>query len=124
MVDIKSSKKKRNIPLDQPIKIILLFFHFIGFSAWYGGMLSGNSIPFLFPAMTAVSGVLLVARELYKDGFVWLIVSEGALNMIKIMLLLSVSVLKAYEGFIFGLVILCGILSSHLPEKIRERKIW
>jgi len=32
--------------------------------------------------------------------------------------------LKEYEGFIFSLVLLCGLLSSHLPEKIRERKIW
>jgi len=124
MAEIKLTKVKRNIPLDQPIKITLLFFHFIGFSGWYGGMLLGDSIPFLFPVMTAVSGVLLVARELYKDGFVWLVVSEGALNMIKMVLLLSVSVLKEYEGFIFSLVLLCGLLSSHLPEKIRERKIW
>jgi len=123
MAEIKLTKVKRKIPLDQPIKMILLFFHFIGFSVWYGGIILGNSVPFLFPTMTAVSGVLLVVRELYKDGFVWLVVSEGALNMIKIVLLLSVSVLKEHEGFIFSLVLLCGLLSSHLPEKIREKRV-
>ncbi len=119
MAEIKLTKVKRQIPLDLPIKMTLLFFHFIGFSVWYGGIILGESVPFLFPTITAVSGGLLIVRELYKDGFVWLVVNEGALNMIKIVLLLSVSVFKGYEGPIFSLVILCGVLSSHLPEKIK-----
>ena len=123
MTDIKSTSGKRKIPFDQPIKMTLLFFHIVGFSVWYGGIMLGNSVPFLFPALTAVSGILLVARELFKDGFVWLVVSEGTLNIVKILLLLFVKVLKGYEGLIFSLVILCGLLSSHLPEKIREKRI-
>ncbi len=123
MAEIKLTKVKRHIPLDQPIKMTLLFSHFIGFSVWYGGIILGDSVPFLFPTITVASGVFLVVRELYKDGFVWLVVSEGVLNMIKILLLLSVGVFKGYEGFIFSLVILCGLLSSHLPEKIREKRL-
>ena len=83
----------------------------------------GANVPFLFPPMTVVSGLLLIARELYKDGFIWLVASEGVLNMIKILLLLLVGVVKGYEGLIFSLVILCGLLSSHLPEKIREKRV-
>lgn len=123
MGDIKFTKMKRIIPFDQPIKIALLFFHFVGFSVWYGGVMMGDNIPFLFPVMTTVSGILLVVRELYKDGFVWLFVSEGVLNMVKIVLLLLIRVMKGYEGLIFTLVILCGLLSSHLPEKIREKRV-
>lgn len=122
MAGVKFNKMKRKIPFDQPIKLTLLFFHFVGFSVWYGGIMIGVNVPFLFPVMTAVSGILLVVRELYKDGLVWLLVSEGVLNMIKIVLLL-VKVLKGYEELIFTLVILCGLLSSHLPEKIREKRV-
>lgn len=123
MTEIKSTNKKSRIPFDQPIKMTLLFFHFIGFSGWYGGVLMGYKVLLVFPALTVASGILLVIRELYKDGFVWLFVSEGALNFVKIVLLLLVKVLKGYEGIIFSLVILCGLLSSHLSEKIREKRI-
>ena len=87
MTEIKSTKAKRQIPFDQPIKIAILFFHFIGFSVWYGGAVIGGEVPDIFPAMAVVSGVFLVARELYKDGFVWLRVSEGVLTMVKVVLL-------------------------------------
>jgi len=123
MAEIKFTKMKRRIPCDQPIKLTLLFFHFVGFSVWTGGILLGDNVPFQFPVMTVVSGILLVVRELYKDGFVWLFVSEGALNIFKVVLLLSVHVLKGYEEMIFSLVILCGLLSSHLPENIREKRV-
>lgn len=127
MTEIKQSKVKRIIPFDQPIKIALLFFHFIGFSVWYGGVVIGVVIgveaPAIFSAMAVVSGVLLVVRELYKDGFVWLIVTEGALTIVKVVLLAVAGALMRYEVLILSIVMLCGLLSSHLPEKIREKLI-
>ena len=49
---MKKSKAERRIPFDQPIKIILLAIHVIGFSAWFGGILNGQSIPFFFVSLT------------------------------------------------------------------------
>ncbi len=40
MTEVKSTKEKRIIPFDKTIKIAILFFHFVGFSVWYGGALS------------------------------------------------------------------------------------
>ena len=40
---------KRAIPFDQPIKITLLFLHFIGFSGWYGGILAGMKTSLFIP---------------------------------------------------------------------------
>ena len=65
---MKKSKAERRIPFDQPIKIILLAIHVIGFSAWFGGILNGQSIPFFFVSLTNASGVLLVLQEVYKKG--------------------------------------------------------
>ena len=120
-----STQEKRTIPLDQPIKTALLFFHFIGFSVWYGGAVIDVEIPATFPTMTVVSGVLLIARELYKDGAVWFIVTEGILTIVKVVLLavVVINTLMRYEVPFLSIVMLCGLLSSHLPEKVRERKI-
>ena len=123
MTEIKSTKAKRQIPFDQPIKIAILFFHFIGFSVWYGGAVIGGEAPDIFPAMAVVSGVFLVARELYKDGSVWLRVSEGVLTMVKVVLLAVASALMIYEVPILSIVMLCGLLSSHLPEEVKEKRI-
>lgn len=123
MTDAKLTKMKRIIPFDQPIKIALLFFHFVGFSVWYGGAVIGVKASAIFPAMAVVSGVLLVVRELYKDGFVWLIVTEGALTVVKVVLLAVASALIRYEVPILSIVMLLGLFSSHLPEKVRERRV-
>ena len=123
MTEVKSTKEKRVIPFDQPIKIAILFFHFIGFSVWYGGAVIGGEAPAIFPAMAVVSGVFLVARELYKDGFVWLVVTEGVLTIIKVVLLAVACVLMIYEVPFLSIVMLCGLLSSHLPEEVKERRI-
>jgi hypothetical protein len=123
MTEAKSTKVKRIIPFDQPIKIALLFFHFIGFSVWYGRAVMGVEASATFPVIAMVSGVLLVVRELYKDGFVWLIVTEGALTIVKVALLVVATALMRYEVSILTIIMLCGLLSSHLPERIREKLI-
>jgi hypothetical protein len=123
MTEAELTKEERAVPFDQPIKIGLLLFHFIGFSGWYGAILIGVEVPFIFPVVTIISGVLLVTRELYKDGLVWLIMTEGLLTIAKIVLLILLGVLMEYEVIFLSIVMLCGILSSHLPERVRESKI-
>jgi hypothetical protein len=101
----------------------LLFLHFIGFSGWYGGILAGMKTSPLFPALTVVSGVLLMGRELYKDGWVWLVATEGILNLVKVLLLIVASAMGEHRGIVLGIVLLLGLLSSHLPKETRERKL-
>lgn len=115
---------KRTIPFDQPFKITLLLLHFIGFSGWYGGILTGMKTSPIFPALTVVSGFLLVGREIYKDGWVWLVVTEGILNLVKVLLLIVASSMAGHRGIVLGIVLLLGLLSSHLPKETRERRIF
>ena len=114
---------KRAVPFDQPIKITLLFLHFIGFSGWYGGILAGMKTSPLFPAMAGLSGLLLMGRELYKDGWAWLVATEGMLNILKVFLLVLVSAMGEHRGIVWGVVLLLGLLSSHLPKETRERRL-
>ena len=123
MTGVKSAEEKRGILFDQPIKIILLFFHFVGFSGWYGGILAGMKTSPLFPVMTGLSGLLLVGREIYKDGWGWLAATEGILNVVKVLLLVLANAMGEHRGIVLGMVLLLGLLSSHLSKETRERRL-
>ena len=114
---------KRQIPFDQPIKILLLALHAIGFSGWFGGVLIGDNSPPFFPALTNVSGVLLVLRELYKEGWEWLVYLEGGLTIFKVMVLILCVLWQSGAPLLLGVVLICGLLSSHLPKEIKERRL-
>lgn len=114
---------KRQIPFDQPIKILLLALHSIGFSGWFGGVLIGENVPGLFPALVNVSGVLLVLRELYKDGWEWLGYLEGGLTIFKVIVLILCVLWQSAVPLLLGIVLICGLLSAHLPKEIKERRL-
>ncbi len=114
---------KRQIPFDQPIKILLLALHSIGFSGWFGGVLIGGNVPGLFPALANVSGVLLVLRELYKDGWEWLGYLEGGLTIFKVIVLILCFLWESAAPLLLGMVLICGLLSSHLPKELKECRL-
>ena len=120
---MQKNKIERQIPFDQPIKILLLALHAIGFSGWFGGVLIGDNVPLLFPALANLSGVLLVLRELYKDGWGWLVSLEGGLTIFKVMVLILCVLWQSGAPLLLGAVLICGLLSSHLPKEIRERRL-
>jgi hypothetical protein len=69
------------------------------------------------------SGILLTVRELYKDGLEWLNVIEGVLTWAKVLLLIIGSIIGQCEGVFLSVVLLLGLLSSHLPDEIREKRL-
>ena len=97
---------KRQIPFDQPIKILLLSLHAIGFSGWFGGMLIADHVPGLFPALANGSGVLLVLRELYKEGREWVAFLEGGLTIVKVMLLILCLLWQGAASLLMGVVMI------------------
>ena len=119
---MQKNEIERRIPFDQPIKILLLALHAIGFSGWFGGVMIGD-VPLLFPALANLSGVLLVLRELYKDGWEWLVYLEGWLTILKVMVLILCVLWQSGAPLLLGAVLICGLLSSHLPKEIRERRL-
>lgn len=123
--DIKMAQTEinRQIPFDQPIKMLLLALHAIGFSGWFGSVLTGDNMPLLFPALANVSGLLLVLRELYKDGWEWLVYLEGGLTIFKVVVLILCVLWPSAAALLLGVVLICGLLSSHLPKEIKERRL-
>ena len=124
MAEEGPKKAERKIPFDPPIKIALLFAHFVGFSIWYGKAVMGADVQLLFPVITGASGALLVIRELYKEGFVWLVLPEGACTIVKVLLLAVGHFLMQYAVHFLSVIALLGILGSHLPERIKERRVF
>ncbi len=116
-------KNVRQIPYDKPIKLVLLTFHFLGFCVWYGAAAIGVEPDIVFPAMAVASGILLTIRELYKDGLKWLVVTEGVLTWVKVLLLIIARLIGQYEVVFLSIVLLFGLLSSHLPDEIREKRL-
>jgi hypothetical protein len=110
------------IPLNKIIKLILLYLHTIGFSIWFGSIVIGYHASEIFPAMVIFSGILLLARKIIKHGWEWLRCVKGCVTVFKAAMLLIC-------GYFFPPVILisfammCGLLSTHLPKEIKDRRM-
>jgi len=117
-------EKKRTIRFDRPIKLVVLTVHVVGFSLWYGGAVLGTNLPVAVPIMTTASGVLLSVREIYQHGAQWLAATEGVLTWVKVLLLLIGRAVGQYGAVVLTVVLILGVLTSHLPDAIRERTLF
>jgi len=110
------------IPLNKIIKLILLFMHTLGFSVWFGSIVMANQVPEIFPAMVIGSGILLLARKIIKHGWDWLRCVKGCITIFKATML----IIGAYfipPVALLGTVMMCGLLSTHLPKETKDRRL-
>lgn len=114
---------KRPLPFNKTIKIVLLGMHYVGFSVWYGGSFFEVESLVPFPGLTTLSGVLLTARELYREGWAWLLTGEGICTWVKVLVLAAGLLVGRFEVVILSVVLLLGILSAELPDPVRKRRL-
>lgn len=114
---------KRPLPGNKLVKIVLLGLHYLGFCVWYGGAVFDVESLAPFPGLATVSGVLLTARELYREGWSWLATGEGICTWLKVLLLLMGALVGRFEIVILSVVLLLGILSAELPDSIRKSRL-
>jgi hypothetical protein len=110
------------IPLNKIIKLILLYLHTVGFSIWFGSIVMGYQASEIFPAMVIVSGILLLARKIIKHGWEWLRCVKGCITIFKATML----IIGAYfipPVALLGTVMMCGLLSTHLPKETKDRRL-
>ncbi|HCY76107.1 MAG TPA: hypothetical protein DHV28_09325 [Ignavibacteriales bacterium] len=115
--------KELMIRFDPAIKITFLFFHFAGFSVWIG-LLAAEQTSISAIAVTVVSGILLVVRELVKEDLIWFVSVEGLLTIGKVLILTFAFIFSAKYQSILFLLIFLGILSAHLPKSIKDKKLF
>jgi hypothetical protein len=68
------------------------------------------------------SGVLMLAREIIKDGWELLRYLKGGLTIFKVAILMVGAYFLTHVG-VLGIVMICGLLTSHLPKEVKDRRL-
>jgi len=116
-------KERKPLPGDAFWKLALLLCHIVGFAVWYGASFLGLSVPVLFPWLAVGSGVLLMLRGLYNDGWAWFVEVKGILTLITIVMTVLAFLLKESAFIFLSVAIVMGACSSHLPEDLSRSRV-
>ena len=94
--------------------------HVIAFSTYYGGHVYGVGAERLVPALVAtiITGGAFLALELWSAP-VWLVQIRGVATFVKLALIASVAVLWDWRIFLLTLVMVIGVVNSHMPSRYR-----
>jgi hypothetical protein len=111
------------VPLDIIVKPLLLFFHYLGFSIIVGSFYFNTEPRLSYSLMVIVSGILLIVREIYEEGLIWLFKTEGLLTIFKLLLLLTAILLRTFTFSFLMVAIFLGAATSHLPKGIKKT-VW
>ncbi|MCX5971404.1 MAG: hypothetical protein NTV33_08320 [Coprothermobacterota bacterium] len=114
-----SHKERKPLPGDEFWKLALLLCHIVGFAVWYGASFLGFSAPVLFPWLAVGSGVLLMLRGLYNNGWLWFVEVQGILTLITVVMTALAFLLKDSAFIFLSVAIVLGACSSHLPDDLR-----
>jgi len=102
------------------VKITLRTIHLIGIAGVGAGAFF--QVPasqwHIFSLLTSLSGILFILLEIWGNG-VWLIQIRGVVLYFKIILLLLIPFLPAYESLILIIVICLASIISHAPGNVR-----
>lgn len=113
--------EKRKLPLDKTIKISLRVMHSLSASLFLGAVYYEiKTFPELHLAI-AVSGSLLIAREVFKGGL-WILQVRSLFIWSKILILLWAISTRNLTIVPILVITILGIFSSHTTKKIRKRK--
>lgn len=67
-----------------------------------------------------MSEILMALREIYKNGR-YVVQVRGLITLLKILVLLTISLLHEYTFIILSTVLFLGVTASHLPKKVKKK---
>jgi hypothetical protein len=110
----------RSLPRVRALRTSLRTAHVVAFSTYYGGHVYGVAADRLVPALVAtiVTGGAFLALELWSAP-VWLVQIRGVATFVKLALIASVAVLWDWRIFLLTLVMVIGVVNSHMPSRYR-----
>jgi len=76
-----------------------------------------------FMILTIVSGILLVALDLWSTRY-WLVEIRGVAIILKVLLLGLIRVIDQLHAEVFILVIVISAVSAHAPAAVRYYSVW
>lgn len=107
------------------ISIALRTLHLAAFGLLLGGHAFSvepeRLLPFL--SLTVLSGIGLIALELYAVGLYWLFLGKGLMVVLKLALLLLVPIFWEARVMLLLLVVGIGSVGSHMPARFRHYSV-
>ena len=115
-------QETRRWPGSRAVSIALRTLHLAAFGILLGGhafaVEADRLLPYLY--LTVLSGLGLIALEIYAVGLYWLVLGKGIMVQAKLLLLLLIPVF--WEARVVLLLLVVGIasVSSHMPSRFRH----
>jgi hypothetical protein len=108
------------VPQVRGLRTGLRTAHVIAFAVFYGGHAYGVAPERLVPALiaTIATGGAFLTLEVWSAP-VWLVQIRGVATLAKLALVASVAVLWDWRIFLLTLVMVIGVVTSHMPGRYR-----
>lgn len=118
-------ERMRFLPQSRAMSIALRTLHLAAFGMLLGGHAFGVEAERLLASLylTILSGLGLMALEIYAVGLYWLILGKGIMVLVKLALLLVIPFF--WEARVALLLLVMGIASvgSHMPARYRHYSV-
>jgi hypothetical protein len=112
----------RHLPHARAISITLRTAHLATFGFLLGGHAfgvdAGRLVPYLW--LTILSGLGLVATEVYAVGLYWFVLGKGLVVLAKLGVLLAVLVFWEQRVALLLIVVAIASVGSHMPARYRH----
>ena len=112
----------RFVPGTRAISIALRTLHLAAFGILLGGHAFGVEAEKLLPYLhlTILSGIGLIATEVYAVGLYWFFLGKGLMVLAKLGLLLAVPVFWEQRVALLLVVVVIASVGSHMPARYRH----
>lgn len=111
----------RIFPKERAWSIAFRTFHLAAFGVFLGGHAFQVETEKLLPSLwvTILSGLGLIALEVYKEGLYWFVLGKGILVLIKLAVLLLLPLFWEARVVLLFLVVGIASVGSHMPACYR-----
>ena len=115
-------EQTRHLQGARALSIAFRTLHMIGFAVLLGGHAFAVDAERLWPSLwlTILSGLGLIALEMYAAGLYWLFLGKGIMVLVKLALLLLIPLFWESRVLLLLLVVVIGSVSSHMPARFRH----
>jgi hypothetical protein len=115
-------RRMRLLSGSRVMSIALRTLHLAAFGMLLGGHAFGLDADRLLPYLwvTIVSGLGLIALEIYAVGLYWLVLGKGIMVLVKLALLLLIPFFWETRVLLLLLVVAIASIGSHMPARCRH----
>lgn len=118
-------EKARHLPGSRAWSITFRTLHLAAFGVLLGGhafaVETDKTLPYLY--LTILSGIGLIAVEMYAVGVYWLFLGKGLMVLAKLGILLAVPFLWDQRLVLLLVVVVVASVGSHMPARYRHYSV-